>query len=119
MDNVDVHIKKVGTQADILVVRVRGPLDTVASYTFHEKMNNFIAQGNYKFIIDLAELEYITSAGIGVFPGVALELQKHQGGIMFMNVSEKTYKLFAMIGLTSIFKVAPNLEQALKEFEPA
>ena len=116
MRKVDIQIETVESHADIVMVYIRGPLDTVAAYEFHEKMDNLINNGLYKFIINLKELDYISSAGIGVFPGMALELQKHQGGIVFINVSGKIYKLFEMIGLTVIFTVKETLEEALKEF---
>ncbi len=114
---VKIHIEKVVPQSEVVRVRICGPLDTVASYEFHEKMNALINQKVYKFIIDLAELDYISSAGIGVFPGMALDVQKNHGGIVFINVSQKTYKLFDMIGLTTIFSIKESLEEALKELD--
>jgi anti-sigma B factor antagonist len=116
INKVDVHIEKVEPHSDIVVVRINGSLDTVAAYTFHEKMDRLIERGVYKFIINLEKLDYISSAGIGVFPGVALDLQKHHGGLVFINVSKKIYKLFEMIGLTTIFSIKETKEEAIKEF---
>lgn len=99
-----------------MMVRIKGPLDTVAAYAFQEKMEKLVASGVYKFIIDLEELEYISSAGIGVFPGIGQTLKHHQGNIVFTHVSSKTVKLFNMIGLTTLFTVSNTLEEALKEF---
>ncbi len=117
MDNgLSIAIDTVSPQSDIVLVRINGPLDTVASFSFHEKMNDLIKNGAYKFIIDLEQLEYISSAGIGVFPGMAMELHKKRGGIVFINVSHKTYKLFEMIGLTTILSIKDSLEDAIQEF---
>ncbi len=117
MSNLHVFIDKRGTQSDIVVVHIYGSLDTVAAYAFQEKMNTLIKSGAYKYIIDFEHLEYIGSAGIGVFPALALELEKHHGGIVFVNVSEKIHKLFEMIGLTTIFEIKDTLEKAIEEFE--
>ncbi|MDY0095608.1 MAG: STAS domain-containing protein, partial [Candidatus Vecturithrix sp.] len=100
---------------EMVMVRINGPLDTVASYEFHEKMESLVQNGVYKFIVNLEKLDYISSAGIGVFPGMSLELQKNQGGIVFIHVPPKTYKLFDMIGLTTIFRIKNTLEEAIKE----
>lgn len=116
---VDISIDKVLPQSDIVLVRITGSLDTVASFSFHEKMNDLIKNGVYRFIIDLEKLEYISSAGIGVFPGMAMELQNKRGGIVFINVSPKTYKLFDMIGLTAVLSIKETLEEAIKEFDVA
>ena len=118
MSNLKVRIDKEGAQADIAVVRIYGALDTLAAYTFQEQLQTLIGTGVYKYVIDLEDLEYISSAGIGVFSGMLFEVQKHQGGIVFANISEKIYKLFNMIGLTAIFKINDTIEKAVKEFEP-
>lgn len=118
MHKVDIHIEKIEQYPDIVMVRINGPLDTVASYEFHEKMEDLVKNGVYKFIVNLENLDYISSAGIGVFPGMAVELQKNQGGIVFIKVSPKIYKLFDMIGLTTIFSIKETLEEAIKELNP-
>lgn len=117
MEKKEVLIHKTGTHKDIVVVRIRGSLDTVAAYAFREKMDELIKSGPYKYIFDLEHLEYISSAGIGVFPAIAPKLKDNNGGIIFTNVSEKTLKLFKMIGLTTIFGVKNTLEEAVEEFE--
>lgn len=117
MSNVRIVIQKRGVHSDIAVIQVHGPLDTVVAYAFQEKMHALIQTGMSKFVIDLAHLEYISSAGIGVFPGMSAELRKRHGGLVFAQVPAKVYKLFEMIGLTAIFKVAETVDDALKEFE--
>ena len=115
MQRVNIHTEKIEQYPDIVMIRIDGPLNTVASYSFQEYMENLIETGVYKFIVNLEALEYISSAGIGVFPGIAQTLNEHQGGIVFIHVSSKIAKLFAMIGLTTLFTIWANKEEALKE----
>ena len=118
MSNSKVLITRQGVQSDIVVVQVHGPLDTVAAYTFQGKMEELLKIGVYKYILDFRHLEYISSAGIEVFFSMNPELQEHHGGIVFIHVPEKIYKLFKMIGLTTVFIIKDTLESAIKEFEP-
>lgn len=118
MEKTDIRVEKISPRSDIIMIKISGPLDTVASYSFQEKIKKLIEYGVFKYVINLEKLDYISSAGIGVFPGVALELQKNKGGIVFIHVSEKVYKLFNLIGLTTIFKVKDSLDEAIKAFEP-
>ena len=117
MSNSQIQITERGKHADIVVVQVHGPLDTVAAYTFQEEVQTLIRSGVYKYILDLQHLEYISSAGIGVFPGMMNELQKHYGGIIFVHVPTKISKLFQMIGLTTLFPIMDTVEQALEQFD--
>jgi anti-sigma B factor antagonist len=117
MSNPKILIDKRGTLSDIAVVHVYGALDTVGAYTFQEKIKTLLETGVYKYILDFEHLEYISSAGIGVFFSMDPELQKHHGGIVFIHVPEKIYRLLEMIGLTAVFKIKDTLENAIKEFE--
>ena len=72
----NVQIKEVGSRSDIRLINIRGLLDTVIAYRLQEKMDILIEDGIFKYIIDLEELEHISSAGIGLFSAMALELQK-------------------------------------------
>ena len=116
MSNVDIHIEKANATSDVIVVRIEGPLVTVASYAFQEKMDRLIQNGAAKFIVNLERLEYISSAGIGIFPALSQELKQRNGGLAFANVSPKIAKLFEMIGLTTLFTLHGSTEEALKEF---
>ncbi len=118
MQRVKIHTEQIEQSPDIVMIRIDGPLDTVAAYEFQEHMEHLVETGVYKFIMNLETLEYISSAGIGVFPGIAQTLHEHEGGLVFIHVSSKIAKLFAMIGLTTIFTIHANKEEALKEFVP-
>lgn len=117
MSNLRIVVQEQGSQANIVVVQVYGSLDTVAAYTFQERLDALIRSGAYRFIIDLNQLDYISSAGIGVFPAISDELQLHAGELIFARVPEKVYKLFELVGLIAQFTITETVEQALKEFE--
>ena len=117
MSNLRIVVQEQGSQADIVVIQAYGSLDTVGAYTLQKKLNALIRAGIYKFIIDLDQLDYISSAGIGVFPAISGELQIHAGELIFARVPEKIYKLFELVGLITQFTITETVEQALEEFE--
>jgi anti-sigma B factor antagonist len=117
MSNLRTQITRRGPQADIVVISASGTLDTMAAYAFHDQMQSLVRSGLYRYILDFQDLEYISSAGIGVFPGLLAELQQHQGGLIFVQVPAKIYKLFDMIGMLTLFPVMASVEHAVKEFE--
>lgn len=117
MSNVRIDVTMRGNQQDVAVVELHGPLDTVASYTFQEQMQTLMSQGVYTYVVNLEHLDYISSAGIGVFPGMIHTLQQQNGGLIFVRVPPKIYKLFEMIGLISLFPVMDSVEAALEAFD--
>jgi len=53
--------------ADIVTLSMCGKLDTTTAKTFEEKILALIESGDRRFIIDLAQLDYVSSAGLRVF----------------------------------------------------
>jgi anti-sigma B factor antagonist len=115
----DVQIGAVGSQADIMLIKIRGFLDTVVAYRLQAKVNTLIEAGIFKYIINLEELEHISSAGIGLFSSMALELQKHQGKIIFTNVPEQVHHLFKTTRLAEIFPIRESIKEAVTAIESA
>lgn len=115
----NVQIKTIGTQADIMLISIRGFLDTVVAYHLQEKVNALIEDGKCKYIINLAELEHISSAGIGIFSEMALKLRKQHGKFIFINVPEQVWHLFKITRLAEIFPIETSVATAVTTIEAA
>jgi anti-sigma B factor antagonist len=115
--NNNIRIRMIGSQSDVALIKIRGFLDTVSAYHLQQKCDDLIKKGTYKYIIDCEYLDYISSAGIETFHSMAQRLQKHNGEIIFTNVSAKIHKLFKLIGTTTFFQVKNTVQEAAKELE--
>jgi anti-anti-sigma factor len=112
-----VEIKEIGAQSDILFIRIRDSLNTVVAYYLQEQLLGLIDQGFRKFLVDLEELEYLSSAGVALFSSVILKLQRQHGKIIFINISDKIYEILRLTRMINIFTVAESHEQALSDLE--
>lgn len=93
------HLKK----DDILQIKPCGEL----SYHNAGELAEFIAnnsKGVKKMIIDLAEVDYSSSAGIRTLMEAEINMHK-LGGLELHNVNETVMNVFKMTGLDSIFTV--------------
>jgi anti-anti-sigma factor len=114
----NVQIKTVGTQANIAVIQIRGALDTPLAYDLECKGSALINSGISNCIINLEHIEYISSAGIEFFHGLAYKLRQNHGEVIFIQVPAKIYKLFEKIGITALFQIKNSLTEAIGELEP-
>ncbi len=55
--------------------------------------------------VDLAELEYISSLGLGALLEAQKRLQKSGHGLTLINVSNHVRDLFQLVGFASIFDI--------------
>jgi anti-anti-sigma factor len=99
------------------IVEVGGFLDAHTVVEFEDQMNGLLEQGASQVVIDLAELNYISSAGIGAMMGLVQRLRRQGGDMVLLRPNTKVQKILAMLGFTEIFKIAQSEDEALAELK--
>ena len=68
--------------------------------------------GHVNLHIDGSSLEYISSAGLGVFISYLDELEDREGQLVFSNLSEEVFDVFELLGLSRLVKIVPEANAA-------
>jgi len=113
----DLTIDMETLQNGVVYVRLAGFLDAHTFERLDERIEELFDQNQYRLIVDLSELEYISSAGAGVFIGAIGEAQDHQGNIVLLSPTESVKEVFDLLGLSQIFSFTENRQDALAEFD--
>ncbi len=100
----------------IAVIQPRGHLDAHNVSRFEKEILKFIRDGLYRIVINGSELEYITSAGMGVIMGYIDEVREKSGDIKLSNLNERVFETFELVGFTEIYEFHDHEEQALANF---
>ncbi len=103
----------------IKVLKLKGYLDAYTSLQLEEMFREFIRSGNFRFVVNMKDLSYISSAGFGVFMAFVDEARRNKGDIKFSCLSEKIDEIFELLGFKHIFEVYKSDEEAIKSFEKA
>jgi anti-sigma B factor antagonist len=77
-----------------------------------ELLNNQINEGNIKAIIDISEVRYMNSSGIGVLITILTKLRNKGGEVVLLNPSEQVKKLLLITKLNNIFNIFDTKEEA-------
>lgn len=93
---------------------VKGYLDAHTVTQFEDELDHLIQDGTNQVIINLNELNYISSAGIGAIMGLTQKLRKQGGELILLSPSEKVFSILDLLGFTHIFKIV-NSEQEAQE----
>jgi anti-sigma B factor antagonist len=104
-------------KVDIEIIDISGILDAHTAIELEESINETIQQGIYKIIISLRNLEYISSAGLGVFMAFIEEIRNKNGDIKFSEMDKKILSIFELLGFNLIFDILSNTEEAIEYFE--
>jgi anti-sigma B factor antagonist len=100
----------------LAVIRVKGFLDAHTFEKLEEAIREVFDSGCYKLVVDLAKVDYISSAGAGVFIGARSEGQENGGDVILFRPTEGVREVFDLLGLTQIFKIVEDEASALAAF---
>lgn len=82
-----------------------------------EKANEAINNGTVLCLIDIENVKYINSSGIGVLITLLTKFRNNEGEVVIVKPSEHVNKLLIITKLTAIFKIADSIEEAIKELK--
>jgi len=96
----------------ISILHLSGYLDAHTAPAFEAGLQELIQEKRFRIIVSLKELDYISSAGLGVFMGFVEEVRDEGGDIKISDLSPKIFKVFDLLGFPALFEIYDSLQQA-------
>jgi anti-anti-sigma factor len=96
------------------VVAVAGRLDAVTAPELESKLE---ANHEAHLILDLAKLEYISSAGLRVILAAAKRQRNNKGDLYVAGLMAGVLKVFEISGFDTILSIVDSEEAALKAIQ--
>lgn len=91
-------------------VKIRGEVDIYTVDEFRAAIEDLIARGGDKILLDLTEMDYIDSTGIGVLIELRKKsMEKNQGTVLY-GARKNVVKLLDLTGISQIFEMAEKEE---------
>ena len=85
--------------------------------TFRDTIKDLAAKGNQKVLLNLGEVSYIDSSGIGVLVSTATNLKNESGSLKLVRLPEFIQRLFSMTKLENYFEVFSSEKDAVESFK--
>lgn len=101
------------------LVRLTGNLDAHTYESLEKALANLYAKGSFGLIIDLTDLEYLASAGIGVLITALSKTRENRGDILLMNPRPAVTGVFELLGLDGMFQVVADRVSAVNSLARA
>ena len=100
----------------VRVVHVRGYLDAHTFQQLDDAISDVFAADIYKIAVNLEQVNYISSAGAGVFIGAHGPAKESGGDIILVNPTEGVIRIFELLGITQLFTIVSTLDEAISRF---
>ena len=99
---------------NIGVLRLEGELDASTAIDVDKAIKLHLEKRKKHLIIDGAKLDYISSAGIGVFVAYLEAVQENNGEIVFCALTPSVLSVFQMLGIDQIMTIVDDEQLAKK-----
>jgi anti-sigma B factor antagonist len=113
--NVEIETRNLG---EIKLVKLTGRLTLGESVDrLRSTIDDLVAGGDTRFILDLAEVPVIDSSGIGLLVRSLMNLKQQGGALKLLNPTKFAVQTLKMIGLLNQFEVFEEQQEALASFK--
>ena len=103
--------KKVGGQ--LVVTPLEKRLDASSAADFKGKIVDWINAGNSRIILDLSQVDFVDSSGLGAIVS-CLKTLGGQGDLVICGIKETVMSLFQLTRMNRVFQIFPTQTEALK-----
>lgn len=100
---------------DVELIAIKGRVDSVEAPQLAQALSAANRRGKYKIVIDMSELEYMSSAGFRALADAQRNSKRHQGGdVVLAHVPGLVQEALEMVGFTQYFRIMDNVSSALE-----
>lgn len=114
MKNFKINHKKVDS---FDVLELSGELDAHTASQLENSLKTLIDREQHQIIVNCRELDYIASAGLGVFMAYIEDVRSLGGDIKLTNMNPKVYNVFDLLGFPTLYDILEDVDEAINKFE--
>jgi anti-sigma B factor antagonist len=99
-----------------VVMELHGFLDAHTAPDLEKTFAELIGKGKFNIVVNFDALNYISSAGLGVFMAYIDEVRGNHGDIKLANMQQKVFNVFDLLGFPFLYEIYKDQDEALKKF---
>lgn len=80
----------------------------------HDKLHEVMEAGKKKVVIDLSQVEWMNSTGLGILISTYTTLRNNDGELKLANVTDKIQSLLTITKLVTVFDTYDSVSEAVK-----
>jgi len=101
------------TEGDRTVIAVGGEIDVYTAPKLREQIVQLVDEGHYHLVVDMEQVEFLDSTGLGVLVGGLKRVRAHDGSLRLVCTQERILKIFRITGLTKVFGIHDSVDEAI------
>ncbi|MCX6292416.1 MAG: STAS domain-containing protein [Bacteroidetes bacterium] len=109
---------KINNKGTYAIVEMSGNLiDKNQATPLLDEIQELIQKGTNNFVISMEHFRYLNSNGLNVLVNILTKSRKNGGDTSICSISDKIKELLIITKLNTVFTIAENLPNAIKQFQ--
>ena len=105
---------------DVIVLDLKGKITLgEGDELLKDKVNSLVNQGHRKIVLNLAEVPYIDSAGLGEIVRTYTTVSRQGGSLKLLNLTKRITDLLSITKLLTVFETFETENEAVRSFSAA
>lgn len=118
MKGIDVYVEEAPQNRGVSILRVSGYVDTTTSPELERRLQALLREKRYHIVVDLSRVEYISSAGWGIFISEIREIREKSGDLKLAGMIPDVREVFDLLEFENILQAHSDADLAAASFGP-
>ena len=118
MDNISISLSEGGSDRSVSKVRVDGVIDTLTASELEQVFDSLLRRDRYQIVVDLAGVDYISSAGWGIFISHIKDVRDNDGDVKLAGMVPDVREIFELLEFDKVLQSYASVEDAVRKFTP-
>ncbi len=105
------------SKSEVTILDIYGELDAHTAPTLENELKQLIEKNFVHIVVNGSGLEYISSAGLGVFMAYIEDIRSQDGDIKIASLKPKVFNVFDLLGFPTLYDIVENEEEAVTRFK--
>lgn len=106
-------------QDGVYVLSFGGDIDVASAVTVRDALDRVIAAGYHRVVLDLGEVRFLDSTGLGVMVGRLKAVRDLDGDMHLVCTSPRISRVMSITGLDGVFTIHPTVADAVAALRAA
>lgn len=95
------------------VMQVGGEIDVATAPRLRERLIKLVNEERFRIVVDLEDVDFIDSTGLGVLIGARKRVRTHDGDVKLVCTEPRIVKVFEITGLDQVFQIHSSVSDAV------
>jgi len=107
------EFKRIPNSGSGVILQLKGRLETAAVHELRDTAHEIMSRGDHNLVLNLGEVEFVSSTGLGTFLLLTEEFKEAGGRIILAEPSRAVLEVVSLLNLDQFLNVEDSVEEAL------